>query len=178
MLEHLLESVLSSVASVQRILYLSVFKPHFDERVKISGPHLQSMVKASVTWQAITTELHQVICNDFEDTREYSKIFRTYFPTYDFARQYSTDEFADQDHIANSKTIRQEMMQLKRWQDDLDRMKISNCCGIYHVDSKIMKNKLIVDKDEVGCECMFVHSCVCVYMCVCVRVYVCVLVYM
>jgi len=41
------------------------------------------------------------------------------------------------------------MMQLKRWQDELDRMKISNCCGIFHVDSKIMKNQLIADKDQV-----------------------------
>ena len=40
-------------------------------------------------------------------------------------------------------------MQLKRWQDDLDRMKISNCCGIFQVDSKIMKLELIRAKDVV-----------------------------
>jgi hypothetical protein len=43
----------------------------------------------------------------------------------------------------------QEMMQLKRWQDDLDRMKISNCCGIFQVDSKLMKLELIRAKDVV-----------------------------
>jgi hypothetical protein len=54
-----------------------------------------------------------------------------------------------QDHIANSKHIRHEMMQMKRWQEELDRMKIANCCGIFHVDSKIMKNKLAADQDQV-----------------------------
>ena len=40
-------------------------------------------------------------------------------------------------------------MQLKRWQDDLDRMKISNCGGIFQVDSKLMKLELIRGKDVV-----------------------------
>ena len=148
-MDQMLESMLTSVASVQRLLYLSVFRPHFDDRATLTGPHLTSMIKSSVTWQAITNELHEVIKRDFEEMRQYSTIFRAYFPTFDYARKYESAVFANQDHIANSRHIRHEMMQLKRWQDELDRMKISNCCGIFQVDSKIMKNKLIADKDEV-----------------------------
>ena len=40
MIDCMLENLLTSVASVQRILYLSVFKVHFDNRFKITGPHL------------------------------------------------------------------------------------------------------------------------------------------
>jgi hypothetical protein len=122
---------------------------HFDDRFKITGPHLTSIIKSHVTWQAILVELQQVVSKDFEDTRRYSQMFRSYFVTFDYARNYQSDLFANQDFLANSKAIRQEMMQLKKWQQDLDRMKISNCCGIFHVDSRIMKNKLVADKDEV-----------------------------
>jgi len=148
-MDTLLENLLNTVQSVQRILYLSALKHHFDDKVKITGPHLTQIITSSVTWAAITRELQAVIVKDFEVMRQYSKLFRNYFPTFDYSRQYSSEAFANQDHIANSKSIRQEMMQLKRWQDELDRMKISNCCGVFQVDSKIMKNELIRAKDEV-----------------------------
>ena len=43
--------------------------------------------------------------------RTYSQLFRNYFPTFDFSRHYSSAACENQDHIANSKSIRQEMMQ-------------------------------------------------------------------
>jgi hypothetical protein len=43
--------------------------------------------------------------------RTYSKLFRNYFPTFDYSRHYNSAAFENQDHIANSKSIRQEMMQ-------------------------------------------------------------------
>ena len=48
MIDCMLENLLTSVASVQRILYLSVFKVRVDNRFKITGPHLTYVTCADV----------------------------------------------------------------------------------------------------------------------------------
>jgi hypothetical protein len=44
-----------------------------------------------------------------------------YRPIIDYGESFDQDTFASQDHIANARTIKKEMLKLKQWGGDLDR---------------------------------------------------------
>ena len=54
------------------------------------------MIQESVTWQLMSRDLHQVIAKDFADMQHYSRIFSSYFPTFDHTINYSAEAFANQ----------------------------------------------------------------------------------
>eukprot|EP00960_Hanusia_phi_P047196 758288-Hanusia_phi.AAC.1 len=147
MMEIFLDALLNCVQSVPRLLYMSVFKPHFDD--KVIGPNLMDMIKTSTVWKQICREIDEVILRDFNDMVTYSEFAKAYFPIFEYAADYDHDSFKNQDHLQNSRSIKLEMLKLRGWGEDLDRMKLQNVSGIFQVDSKTLKHFLVNEKDRV-----------------------------
>lgn len=148
-LASMLDAMVSCVHSVPRLLYIPVFKPHFeDKQVKITGPHLGDMIRTSTVYERICQKIEQVVSNDFDATREYATMFEQYFPIYNYAHEFDKEAFANQDHLANSRNIKKEMLKLRGWSTDLERMKLQQVCGIFGVDSKAQLKTHLIDKQK------------------------------
>jgi dynein heavy chain len=148
-LSGMLDSMVSCVNSVPRLLYMAAFKPHFDDKQKVTGPHLGDMIRTSSVFNMICLKIENVVKTDFSLTREYAVFAEQYFPIYNYADEFNKESFANQDHIANSRSIKREMLKLRQWGQDLERMKLANVIGIFGVDSKTLRNFLIERKSVV-----------------------------
>ena len=145
----ILEAMVSCVHSVPRILYIAPFKPHFQDNPKVVGAHLGDMIRSSSHFLMICSKIGAVIHKDFQATVEYGKFAEQYFAIFRYAEEFDKQAFAEQDHIINSRLIKREMLKLRGWGADLERMKLSSVVGIFGVDSKTLRNFLIDRKNVV-----------------------------
>ena len=144
------EQMVSCVHSVPRLLYMAAFKPHFDDKQKVEGPNLRKMLIDSAVFKILCSKIEEVVNDNFNDTRDYAhKQFEQYYPIYNYADDFSKEKFADQDHIANSRTIKKEMLRLRGFGESLDKMKLNNVVGIYGVTSKDLRENLTRRKKTV-----------------------------
>ena len=149
LISSMLEAMVSCVNNVPRLLYMAAFKPHFDDKQRITGPHLGDMIRTSSVYSMICAKIENVVETDFEATRDYAVFAEQYFPIYNYADEFNRESFANQDHIANSRSIKKEMLKLRQWGADLERMKLANVIGVFGVDSKTLRNFLIDRKSVV-----------------------------
>jgi len=147
MISTMTESMITAINSVMRILYLVPLKPYFKDRSP-NGPHLGDMIRRSEVFSKIRASIEKVITTDFNKCREYGEIFEDYRPIFLYGESFDQDAFANQDHIANSRVIKKEMTKLRTWGQELDRMKLNAIIGIFHVDSKTLRNSLVTIKDR------------------------------
>ena len=146
-LSAMLTAMVTCVHTVPRLL--QAFRPRFEEGQRVAGPHLGDMVNDSREFQQSRASILRVVERDYASARDYAVIFEQYFPIYDYADAFRKDEFAALDHIASSRYIKKEMNKLRQWGTELERMKLHSVIGIFGVDSKTLKLKLIERKDLV-----------------------------
>ena len=63
------------------------------------------------------------------------------------ADDFDADTFANQDHIAESRKTKREMLKLRAFGEQLDKMKLNNVVGIYGVTSKELRENLTTKKN-------------------------------
>jgi len=144
------DQMVSAVHSVPRLLYMAAFKPHFDDKQKVEGPNLRKILLDSAVFRLLCSKIDDVVKANFSDTREYAnKQFSQYYPIFNYADDFSKDEFANQDHIANARSIKKEMLKMRQYGEQLDKMKLNNVVGIYGVTSKDLREHLTKKKNNV-----------------------------
>ena len=149
-LANMTDQMVSCVHSVPRLLYMAAFKPHFDDKQKLEGPNLRKILLDSAVFRLLCSKVDDVVQTNFSDTRDYAnKQFSQYYPIYNYADDFTKEEFANQDHIANSRSIKREMLKLRHFGEQLDKMKLNNVVGIYGVTSKDLRENLTKRKSNV-----------------------------
>ena len=142
------EQMVSCVHGVPRLLYMAAFKPHFDDKIKIEGPNLRKMLLDSAVFKILCSKIDEVVKVNFNDTRDYAhKQFEQYYPIYNYSDDFDADTFANQDHIAESRKTKREMLKLRAFGEQLDKMKLNNVVGIYGVTSKELRENLTTKKN-------------------------------
>jgi len=139
--------MVQAVCSVPRLLYMQNFKQLFKD-LDISGPHLQEMVRSSLTFSRIREGINRIIHGDFAKCRDSAQQFIDFKMIHTFCNSFDVEAFANQDHVANARPIKREMLKLKQWGNELDRMKLTTITGIFHMDSKTLRNSLVGEKDK------------------------------
>jgi len=134
------ESIINTVNLVPRLLYMRPFKPYFANG-SVVGPHVGSMIRSSEKFMAIRADCDATIAKDFAAAVAYATSFEDFRPVYQFGETWDYAEYEKKEHTV--KEFRADMERMKRWQQDVDRMKLSNVIGILHVDSKRLKNSVM-----------------------------------
>jgi dynein heavy chain len=149
-LSNMTDQMVSCVHSVPRLLYMAAFKPHFDDKQKIEGPNLRKMLLDSAVFKILCSKIDEVVKSNFNDTRDYAhRQFEQYYNIFNYADDFDKEAFANQDHIANSRSIKREMLKLRAYGEQLDKMKLNNVVGIYGVTSKDLREDLTRRKKNV-----------------------------
>jgi hypothetical protein len=76
MMIQLMDSMVSTVHTVPRILYLASFSAYLRDK-QIVGPHLADMIRSSDTFNRIRNGIEGVVKNDFQKAREDSESFKS-----------------------------------------------------------------------------------------------------
>eukprot|EP00741_Cyanophora_paradoxa_P024436 tig00022075_g23593.t1 len=134
------EGMINTVNLVPRLLYMRPFKPYFNG-ASVVGPHVGSMIRQSEKFIDIKQKCDEVIARDFSQAVDYSKTFEEYRQIYTFGETWNYEEYEKAPHTV--KEFKSDMDRMKRWQGDLEKMKLSNVLGVLHVDSKRLKNQLV-----------------------------------
>ena len=139
MISSVIDALIGTVNSVNRIVYTRPFTEHVVGVVK-DPPNVQQIIRSSRTFQQICVNINAKIKEDFQGAEVYvgQHITSQFRDIYDDTRNWDFNAFKRQDHKVSN--LKEEMERVQQYEDKLDKtMKNRQQCGILEVESRNLK---------------------------------------
>lgn len=136
-----LEGALTCIQGVPRLLLMRAFSQFFDG--KVTGLNPSTIIRSEPHYAELRSSIESLVRSDFSEARLYAQTFMDYYKIYTYGKEWDGEAYARNDSKRGVKAFKQDLVQQREWKAELDRMKISNACGVLQVDSKGMRNSLV-----------------------------------
>ncbi|CAM9258278.1 unnamed protein product, partial [Choristocarpus tenellus] len=128
-----------------RILYLRPFNERVGDTVK-DGPNIHNIIQGSRIFSATSADVFGKVENDFAEAEEYVVTFESVRPIYEYSRSWDFEAYKKQSHTVS--TLKEQMVRISNWVNELEKMRARQPCGILEVESRKLKQMLIPMTEE------------------------------
>ncbi len=142
------DAMISGVDSIERILWMSKFKPYVSNQLNDS-PKVEKIIRNDRFYQDTREVILQKVEDDFRETVESVVFLEKYRPVYEFGRNWDFQAYCDAGHSVES--IQKDMTQQTEWATEVERIRQLYEVGIFQAETRGLKFALLpVTKDTLN----------------------------
>ena len=142
------EAMVSGVDSIERILWMSKFKPFVSNQLSDS-PKVAKIIQNDRFFNDTKAVILQKVEDDFSETVESVVFLEKYRPVFEFGRNWDFQAYCDAGHSVES--IQKDMSQQTEWATEVERIRQLYEVGIFQAETRGLKFALLpVTRDTLN----------------------------
>jgi dynein heavy chain len=136
----MLDGIINTVDTVDRILFLQNFKPFVSSSLTDS-PKVARIIHHSVVFNDTKREIDEKIDSDFDSAVNQISFLEKYRPVYDYGNQWDFERYCSKEHTVES--IQKDLAQQTKWGVDIERIRNLYNTGIFQIKTQDLKGRLL-----------------------------------